>query len=272
MVYPLFTTFRSVAVILFSCVVLVACAHEPEVEVAPYDVAERIDLTTGKNVERMRDIVEGQREIMNLSVLSNKISDGRVRVYEPMSGSDLLIDAPSMDQVAEQAKMRGGPSVDVVGVQVSNAVTIFPLEGVSAPVQPVGVVSVAQSDMNYIAVAVDNGSSLKVHFDHNSAFIRPASQEVLDRIAQDVQGQAGGVSIEGHASRHSTSRDPTRRMMGNLKISMNRAYNVAQELVRRGVPAGSIRLVGWGETQLPSVGADGENARRVEVSPFPVTR
>lgn len=269
MVYSWNKNAKLFGIAVMACAVLGACNHSSEHSGAQDDVAETIDLTTGRNVERMRDIVEGRQEIMNLSVLSNVISDGRVEVFDPASADNLVMDQPSDDQRRTTES----------GIDVNRYVTVFPLddEVVAAPIS-VADLQVEEPSYaaplhdNYISVGLENGSAMKVHFDHNSARLRSDALQDLQGIAKTAIEAREPISIEGHASRHSLSGDKTRRIMGNLKISMNRAYNVARELVRRGVPAEAIRLVGWGETRLPATGADGEAARRVEVMPLADSR
>ena len=250
---------KAFVLVILSVGVLGACSHTPA-SMPEEAVVEVIDLTSGQTVERVRDLVKGRQDIMNLSVLSNNISDGRVQIYDSQGNSiePIVQDVPIADNA----------------VLVNEYVTIYPVDEMPAPVSvasvPASLVQPSVVASDTIVVSMAQGQQMKVHFDHNSAMIRGDAYSILDQIASAAN--VGVISVEGHASRHTLSGDPTRRIMGNLKISMNRAYNVARELVRRGVPADSIRLVGWGEMRLPESGADGEAARRVEVMSLTASR
>lgn len=257
MVHSFIGAAKVLGLVVLSVGVLGACSHTSE-PLLEDDVVETIDLMDEQAEERARNVDEGFRDSMNLSVLSNNISDGRVQVYDAQGNS-------------AGSEVQNVAMVDNA-VLVNEYVTIYPVDSMSKPaasvpatlVQPL---AVAQDE---IVVSTAHGHQMKVHFNHNSAMIRGDASAALDQIASAANG--GAISVEGHASRRAIGGDPTRRIMGNLKISMTRAYNVARELVRRGVPADSIRLVGWGETRLPVSGADGEAARRVEVVPLAVSR
>jgi len=261
------------AVVCLIVLPLGACSHTPEEEEAlpREDVVETIDLTTGRNVERMREIVEGRQDIVDLPSLSSNISDGRVEVYELGADGNVL--------AALEGGAQSSPNpADAGAVQVNENVLIYPIDDEPAPVvarvvpefmelDPSAASSGygVEADRDYVSIALPDERLMKIHFAYNSSRIRPDSMGVLDEIAimaKDFADQ--GISIEGHASKRSGLTNPTQRHMGNLKISMNRAYHVAQALAQRGVPSDKIRVIGWGEMMADRLGG-GEDARRVEV-------
>jgi len=217
------------------------------------DVSEIIDIPVKQDVQSKAQI--------DISVLSAHVSDGRVHIYGLRDGEN-----DGVNDIVKYPK-KNMPGKEAVAANLN--VWTYPLNDArEAPVvlEKRSEPSLLNSD--YIALNVSEERGLKIYFDHNSTLIRPNNLKDLHKIVQHMKNNPGSLSVEGHASRHMTTIDATQRVMGNLKISMKRAYNVAQELVRLGVPAESIRLVGWGETRLPANGADGEQARRVKVLPF----
>nr|PZN61846.1 MAG: hypothetical protein DIU62_12980 [Pseudomonadota bacterium] len=85
---------------------------------------------------------------------------------------------------------------------------------------------------------------LEVHFDTNSATIKPESYPELDRmitfLLQTVPSATG--VIEGHTD--SSGSDEY-----NLRLSQRRAEAVMKYLVDGGVPASRLRAQGFGESQ-----------------------
>ncbi len=73
-----------------------------------------------------------------------------------------------------------------------------------------------------------------------------------DRLAMLAQGYnpASGVmiNVDGHASRQSNLADEVERKAANLKISMQRAFEVAYVLMQAGIPADRLFVKGYGES------------------------
>ena len=99
-----------------------------------------------------------------------------------------------------------------------------------------------------------------IHFEFNSPRIRTRSVGLVRRVARFISENPGilEVSIEGHADARG-SEDY------NMHLSEERATSTREMLVRFGVDAQSLRVVGHGKTQLkvPTLFADPRN-RRVE--------
>jgi len=101
-----------------------------------------------------------------------------------------------------------------------------------------------------------------VLFDFDKSNINQAGRAVLDQASADAK-KMGSVSISttGHADR-SGSEDY------NMALSLRRANAVKDALVRDGVPATAISVIGKGETQPLVPTADGVREpqnRRVEI-------
>lgn len=106
----------------------------------------------------------------------------------------------------------------------------------------------------------------RVYFAHDSKSVTPAGKEVLNHIARSYQG--GNISVEGHASSRAEQPNTVERKITNLKVSMERAFNVSRTLMKDGVPAAAIETKAYGDTRPPlvGVGMDLESAsRRVEI-------
>ena len=107
----------------------------------------------------------------------------------------------------------------------------------------------------------------KIYFKHGSSALDGTAREVLGAVAQDNQ-MGGTLQVEGHASERVETSDPVAKRIINLKISMDRAYQVSRELIKKGVPATAIETRAYGDTRpaFSAPGIDGEAAsRRVEI-------
>jgi OOP family OmpA-OmpF porin len=84
----------------------------------------------------------------------------------------------------------------------------------------------------------------RILFDYWKAEQRAEHAAVLDRLADALKRCAADERIEvaGHADIHN-------RTNQNQKLSEDRAEIMKAELVRRGVPAGMLDVVGYAETR-----------------------
>lgn len=108
-------------------------------------------------------------------------------------------------------------------------------------------------------------NSSKIYFAHGSSRINAAGRDVIDHVANTA---AGPVSVEGHASSNADVSDPVERRIVNLKMSMDRAFEVSKNLIRSGVPFDHVTAKAYGEAvpAAPIAGVDQEAAnRRVEI-------
>jgi outer membrane protein OmpA-like peptidoglycan-associated protein len=83
-----------------------------------------------------------------------------------------------------------------------------------------------------------------VHFETNKWTLLPESDPILDEVAKLLQDhkEIGEVIIEGHADDRGTA-------AWNLRLSRHRAQSVVDYLVKKGVRAGRLRAVGFGDTK-----------------------
>ncbi len=83
--------------------------------------------------------------------------------------------------------------------------------------------------------------ALYINFDVNRASIKPDSQRIVEQVAQLLRSSPGlKVSVEGHT-------DATGTPAANKKLSRDRAAAVVAALVERGIAAGRLAAVGWGQ-------------------------
>lgn len=98
---------------------------------------------------------------------------------------------------------------------------------------------------------------LYVNFEYDSAVIESESEQLLSdiyRILVDLQ--IAEIIIEGHTSSEGSEAH-------NLELSKARAQAVADDLIRRGFPAGAINVVGLGESDLLVAPDNDESARSI---------
>lgn len=99
-------------------------------------------------------------------------------------------------------------------------------------------------------------------FDYNSATLRGASRSTLNDLAANFSRYPGNrIVVEGHT-------DATGSDQYNQRLSEQRAANVADYLIDKGVSAGSIVVYGYGESRPKSTNDTPEGRqqnRRVEI-------
>lgn len=99
-------------------------------------------------------------------------------------------------------------------------------------------------------------------FDYNSAALRPASRTTLNELAENFSKYPDNeVIVEGHT-------DSTGSDAYNQKLSEQRAGNVADYLIDRGVPNRKVIVYGYGESQPKATNDTAEGRqlnRRVEI-------
>ena len=101
-----------------------------------------------------------------------------------------------------------------------------------------------------------------VFFDFNKSEITPEASKVITQAASAAkQGNAARVSLTGHADRSGSDKY-------NQALSLKRANAVKDQLVRQGIPADQISVVGKGESEPLVATPDGVREpqnRRVEI-------
>lgn len=81
-----------------------------------------------------------------------------------------------------------------------------------------------------------------IYFGHAGAGLNGEDRQVLQKVAKLYKKRGGNLRVVGHASSRTATMDMIRHRMVNLDISMRRAENVADALVRYGVPRGRITV------------------------------
>ena len=105
------------------------------------------------------------------------------------------------------------------------------------------------------------GVSLPVHFDFDVAEIREVDRPILDAFAASVQRTLPSalVTVEGFA-------DPAGSVPYNMRLSRERAENVREYLVERGMSDENVRVAAFGELRSRQVnpGAQGPGQSGIE--------
>ncbi len=204
----------------------------------------------------------------NMAEIANRLSDGRVEVF-PLD--DAAVPAPVFSASVESSSISvepvAPPPVNPAGKNPPGYpnVEIFPLDdamaglaGGAAPTPfPVSLESGLRLD------PVPSPVPATVYFDYDSTALQKESVVFLADLARSYSGQ-GTVEVVGHASPKSSIRDPVKRKMVNLKISMDRAFAVARALMQGGIPAENIETKAFGEVRPPAE-TDESAGRRVEI-------
>lgn len=110
-----------------------------------------------------------------------------------------------------------------------------------------------------------NGAASSIYFKHGSSTLNETGKQVLDYTARNA---AGKLTVAGFASEKAETADPVERSIVNLKVSMDRAFQVSSGLIRSGVPATMIETRAYGDTRPALVSAEGDidtASRRVEI-------
>jgi outer membrane protein OmpA-like peptidoglycan-associated protein len=106
------------------------------------------------------------------------------------------------------------------------------------------------------------GRAAQLHFARGAAGLNAHGKAVLDRLAAAVNGcPRASVHISGHA-------DADGLGPRNLMLSRRRARSVAVYLVNKGIDAGRVEAVGYGETRPVAPNNNRANRaknRRIEV-------
>lgn len=109
---------------------------------------------------------------------------------------------------------------------------------------------------------VVNGKAYMVFFDFDRSNITPTAATTIKQVAAQAKaGQSARVGVTGHADRSGSD-------AYNMALSLRRANAVKDQLVREGIPAAAIAVVGRGESQPLVQTPDGVREpqnRRVEI-------
>ena len=161
-----------------------------------------------------------------------------------------------------------------------SSVTVYPLDGEmmqpSAPVALTGQTEALTPSLPYPYPPLDHMDSqgvepARIYFAHSAVKLDGPAKQVIKTVAQ--RAGTGAIQVEGHASTRTATTNPVESRIVNLKVSMERAYDVTRELIRDGVPAETIQTRAWGDTR-PALSVDGKStedaSRRVEIYVSPI--
>lgn len=107
-----------------------------------------------------------------------------------------------------------------------------------------------------------------IFFGHGSTSLDAEDRQVLQQIIA-IQRQMGrGIRVVGHASARTGMVDPAKHQVANFNVSLQRANNVAAELVRLGAGQGQVQVVAMADSvpvyhEFSATGEAGN--RRVEI-------
>jgi outer membrane protein OmpA-like peptidoglycan-associated protein len=159
-----------------------------------------------------------------------------------------------------------------------SSVTVYPLDGDAAP-PPIAssgppealTPSPSPSYPPRGGMDMQGVEPARLYFAHGAVKLDAPAKQIIKTVAQRAGG--GAIQVEGHASTRTATTNAVEGRIVNLKVSLERAYDVTRELIRDGVPAEAIQTRAWGDTRpaLPVGGKSAEDAsRRVEIYISPI--
>ena len=118
------------------------------------------------------------------------------------------------------------------------------------------------ADAMYDALNKDGFMALYINFDTGKSDIKPESMPIIDQIAALLKAHADlKISVEGHTDNVGTP-------ASNKTLSEQRAKSVMNAVVQKGIAAGRLTAVGWGQDKpiADNRSEDGRaKNRRVEI-------
>lgn len=141
-------------------------------------------------------------------------------------------------------------------------VTVYPLD-VPPGLPDTGVMVGEMVSAHYAPPPTQMQSGQSVYFANGSANIDSEGRRTVAQAA--TIGRSGApLRVEGHASARAASANPVDRHITNMRLSMKRAMNVSESLIREGVPPTQIRTTAHGDAQALQAGSEAA-ARRVDI-------
>lgn len=253
-----------ITALLVGIISLVGCAYFDHDEQLAEHKREAINLTGGEQApETIAQPAPAIGEVIS------KSTDGSVEYYS-LDGPGLMSQPAGAPPAAAYSYGDAGGAIPVetvsavpVGQSASGvysgdpSVQVFPLDGPIVAAAPAP--SPYHDGMQVVNAAT--GAPSAVYFDRSSTSLDETDREVLTNVmANNNTGR--GIAVEGFASTESNISDPVARKIANLKVSMERAFNVTRELIGMGVPAETVTTIAHGENRQAATPAE---SRRVEV-------
>jgi len=246
---------KKTALLAIVCV-LGGCSY---FDTEPETTGDEIDLTAQQAQPEVR---------VNVGDAIYQNSNGSVQIFnlDDDAGSDVNY------QIQTQSPSSSGEPRFFSGALAPASAGVASAEDPSVEIYPFDDVVYANNDTRPLRKPVYEQAgqdTVIIYFGHDSVMLNGRSKDKIADVAKRFEdGFQGPITVEGHASVRANYPDETTRQAVNLRISMNRAFNVAQALMAKGVPAESIKLIARGDT-VPPTGLNGntqeEAARRVEI-------
>lgn len=201
-----------------------------------------------------------------------EMSNGSVQIYDISEFPATPPVPPSPGALAASPYDDGGRPVEgeenVMVYPVGEAVPYPPLRPSLAPPSeyyrplesPFGGALQTPAPLPPESRAEPEGAVSTVYFGHGSSRLDADGGAA---VAQAVQ-EGGDIVVSGYASKPAQSRDPVERSIVNLKMSMDRAFQVSSRLIREGVPASAIETRAYGDGRGDEAESDAES-RKVEI-------
>jgi len=201
-------------------------------------------------------------KLNSMTSMAEYMSNGDVHIYS--LDADAPLPPPLTSMQAGDITTRSMVVDGVQSGQDSN-VMLFPLDGPSPGTVRPQMMPMATPYGDFPSPFAQGAILEKIYFRHGSTHLSGKDKAEIARLSSVASAI---LLVEGHASTRTATQDPEMRHVINMDISRKRAEKVAQELVRKGVPAQNIKTAAWGDTR-PGVivaGMDAETAsRRVEI-------
>lgn len=259
---------------------LSACSYfnREEVDVEKPSGSETINLMTGQTEMPKNNGVLYPGEYKDIAEAVRQSSDGRVEIFsldddfdthqgmtsEGMSsGRGVAVEPVDAAPLHESSNHQRYPGVEIYPLDGDMALA-FNNQGYNSYPSSPAMTPYPAADSRSIVASISTDPV--VYFNRGSASLSQEDLMLISGLAGNYRGNS--VSVAGHASTESSIEDPVQRKIVNLKLSMERAYNVAKALIESGIPAERIETRAYGETQPPA-GSDRPidvASRRVEIS------
>jgi outer membrane protein OmpA-like peptidoglycan-associated protein len=254
------TPYRNILSLIAVLPMLAACSY--------FDVPElgilKSPTPSGEVIERVETVSHSPAQASaNAREVVLNATQGRVRIFSLTGDDQPTFAAPTYNGAREITPTQAAP-ISAPRASGNKNVEIFSLDdGYGAP-------SITPSPQAYNDLRAPigySGEKVVLYFEHDSASLGKNDLAQIATIAKRHNGRM--LNVEGHASITANYKDARQKEIVNLKVSMDRAFAVSQALIKRGVPAESIRMMAWGDSKAPMAGTGKDPqaaARRVEIS------
>ena len=223
------------------------------------------------DLEKFKKLAESFRTEFGSSASGQVVSFGSGGT-SPLEGGDGVLDAMALPSNADDAAGTGPAAPTELQIeQARQEAEQAAAEAALGELRELGEQIEQAAEAQGLAGNIEftfNGEGLLLNlvdsavlFDSGSAELKLSGQVVLQTVVPSLQGITNEIAIEGHT-------DSVGAQAANDSLSLQRAESVRRELIRRGIPAETIRASGRGERELLVPTADNvaeARNRRVEI-------